>query len=85
MLQEVGVVRNINNFGIADIALLKWGAVYSDKSENLKGMTTNPYFHGYNKKKDYKTTKIDYNYLAGYIYLTRCAVAGDINQNKTDL
>ncbi len=72
-------------FGIADIALLKWGAVYSDKSTNLKGMTTNPYFHGYNKKKDYKTTKTDYNYLAGYIYLTRCALAGEINQNKSDL
>jgi hypothetical protein len=42
---------------LAEISLLKWGAVYSDNSENLKGMTTNPYFHGYNKKKDYNTTK----------------------------
>ena len=48
-------------------------------------MTTNPYFHGYNKKKDYETTKQAYNYLAGYIYLTRCALAGTYNQNKSDL
>ena len=69
----------------AQIKLLKWGAIYSDKSSYLEGMTTNPYFHGYNKKKDYETTKQAYNYLAGYIYLTRCALAGTYNQNKSDL
>ncbi|MBE5935452.1 MAG: hypothetical protein E7262_06630 [Lachnospiraceae bacterium] len=83
--QETVTIASKKKLNFADVALLKWGAVYSDKSENLKGMTTNPYFHGYNKKKDYKTTKQDYNYLAGYIYLTRCALAGEINQDKTDL
>lgn len=73
------------NLNTAQIKLLKWGAIYSDKSLNLQGMTTNPYFHGYNKKKDYETTKQAYNYLAGYIYLTRCALAGTYNQNKSDL
>ena len=48
-------------------------------------MTTNPYFHGYNKKKDYEQTNQTYNYLAGYIYLTRCALAGTHNQDKTGL
>ena len=69
----------------AQIKLLKWGAIYSDRSSNLQGMTTNPYFHGYNKKKDFEETKQAYNYLAGYIYLTRCALAGTYNQDKSDL
>lgn len=81
------VIEASANFKLntAQIKLLKWGAIYSDKSLNLQGMTTNPYFHGYNKKKDFETTQMTYNYLAGYIYLTRCALAGTYNQNKSDL
>lgn len=81
-VEEAYADANLNS---AQIRLLKWGAIYSDKSANLQGMTTNPYFHGYNKKKDFETTKETYNYLAGYIYLTRCALAGTYNQDKSDL
>ena len=81
-VEEAYADANLNS---AQIRLLKWGAIYSDKSANLQGMTTNPYFHGYNKKKDFETTKETYNYLAGYIYLTRCALAGTFNQDKSDL
>lgn len=83
--RTVTVASNDYNLTMKEIQLLKWGAVYSDNSDNLKGMTTNPYFHGYNKKKDYNDTHQAYNYMAGYVYLTRCALAGTHNQDMTGL
>lgn len=83
--ETVNLAVDGKGLSMKQIHLLKWGAVYSDNSDNLKGMTTNPYFHGYNKKKDSEQTNQTYNYLAGYVYLTRCALAGTYNQDKTGL
>ncbi len=64
-----------------DIKLIKWGMTYADVSDKTKGMTTHPYFHGYFAYSE--DNKIKNNYIISYIYLTRCANAGDISADKS--
>jgi hypothetical protein len=73
---------DISSVTSRQVTTLKWGAVYPDKSSYFKVMTSNPYFHAYSKLSNLNK---NYNYLASYIYLTRCALNGDNNQKTSDL
>ncbi|MCR5608584.1 MAG: S8 family serine peptidase [Lachnospiraceae bacterium] len=58
-----------------DIKLLKWAASLPDKIYVMKRAGLHPYFHGYYK---YAKGNKKCNYVAAYIYLTRCAINGSV-------
>ncbi|WP_455716664.1 S8 family peptidase [Anaerosporobacter sp.] len=65
------------------IAIIKKGCVYQDyDSSGLSGMTSNPLWHGY-WCRQYSDGSYEYssNYLSGYMYLTRLAIAGGDNSS----
>lgn len=64
-----------------DIKLIKWGMTYADVSNKMLGMTTNPYLHGFFAYAPDGPVKS--NYIASYIYLTRCANIGGVSADKS--
>ncbi len=64
-----------------DIKLIKWGMTYADVSKKMGGMTTNPYLHGFFSYASDGPVKS--NYIASYIYLTRCANIGEVSADKS--
>ncbi len=52
---------------------VKKGARYPDLVQSCKGMTSNPWWHGYWQKKSGDTRQYTVNYVASYVYITRLA------------
>lgn len=52
---------------------VKKGARYPDVGPTHKGMTLNPWWHGYWQKKLGNTRQYTVNYVAAYVYITRLA------------
>lgn len=57
----------------SDHGFTKKGARYPDIDEAHKGMTLNPWWHGYWQKKSGSTRQYTVNYVASYIYISRLA------------